>query len=278
MQIVDDYSYVTDTYTNDIVYGGGLAATFAVMGVVYIASLIMMLLVLIGYAKIFKKYGKKGWIAFVPIYNVWTIYELYGFKGWLMFIPLVNVFVGLIAMIRMSQDFGKSVGGIILTLFFPYIMIPYYGFSKIQPAGKYASGGVNVDENQNQPVNPMSQPETNVQPMNNMVQPSMENSMNPVPTPMNSVNPAAPQPMPASEPVAMPQPMPASEPVAMPQPMNQPQQPMAPVSPAPAPMPVPEAVPTTPVVPPVAEQPVMPQPMPTPTEPVNPQNNNMNIQ
>src|ERR1051326_4433149 len=70
---------------------GALGAALGVMGIVYLAVIVLLVAAM---WKIFVKAGKPGWAAIVPIYNLIVLLEIAGRPLWwflLMLIPLVNL-------------------------------------------------------------------------------------------------------------------------------------------------------------------------------------------
>jgi hypothetical protein len=83
-------------------------------------------------SRIFKKAGRKGWIAFVPFYNSYTLYQISGKPGWwfiLGIIPIVNIVVLVLAMLELARRFGKSVSfaifGLILFSFIGLLILAF---------------------------------------------------------------------------------------------------------------------------------------------------------
>lgn len=93
----------------------------------YIASLI-------GLYGIYRKAGQKGWEVFIPIYNayIWTrIVKKPIWWFFLMLIPYVNVFMIMLIFVETLKCFNKqSIGAQVLCILFPYVYLPYLGFSK----------------------------------------------------------------------------------------------------------------------------------------------------
>ncbi len=107
-----------------------------------IISCIISLLFIISLWKIFKKAGRNGWEAIVPIYNLYVLLEIGGQKGVLVFfalIPIVGFIIVLIfeikAIIELSRRFGKSGGFAVLCIFFPFIGFPILAFSNASYEG-----------------------------------------------------------------------------------------------------------------------------------------------
>ena len=81
---------------------------------------IVSLLTIIAFWRIFHKAGRHGWAVIIPIYNTFTLIKVCQRTGWLLlllFVPLVNVIVWIILMIDLARVFGKR-GGYALGLIF----------------------------------------------------------------------------------------------------------------------------------------------------------------
>jgi hypothetical protein len=128
-------SYYTTTSTSSSTSGGTLQALYGV------AMLLAIPLIIIPLWKIFRKCGKPGWAAIIPIYNTWVLFEITGFPGWwalLSLVPFVSIFpaiVSLVAMVRLAKLFGKGTGFGIAMIFFPFIFLPILGYGKATPSG-----------------------------------------------------------------------------------------------------------------------------------------------
>jgi len=103
------------------------AAAAGTVGLV--AGLIGYVVVSLGLMGVFTKAGKPGWVAFVPIYNVFVLLEVVGRPLWwfvLMLIPGVNVVVGIIVLHDLSTSFGHgagfTVGLVLLSVVFVWIL------------------------------------------------------------------------------------------------------------------------------------------------------------
>lgn len=125
----DSAYYSTESITDAAFAGAGMMGLFA--GII-IFSLILSLIYLISYIKIFKKAGKPGWACIVPIYSNIVMLEIAKLPLWyiiLFFIPIANIYVLFKIKIEMAKKFGKSSGfGVGMTLL-PIIFIPLLAFS-----------------------------------------------------------------------------------------------------------------------------------------------------
>lgn len=104
--------------------------------------LAIVVLVIIGFWKVFVKAGKPGWAAIVPIYNLIILLEIAGKPIWwivLFFIPIANLVAAILIGIAVAEAFGKTPGfGIGLALL-GFVFYPILGFGDAQYVG--AAGG-----------------------------------------------------------------------------------------------------------------------------------------
>ena len=124
----------------------GLASGLIGFGIVLFLVITLLVLAIVileiaGEWKIFKKAGKNGWEAIVPIYNCWILVEIAGLNWWWFLLillgsvvptigPLVSLFALFVCNYNIAKKFHKEVGTAILMTLFPYIMYPIMGFGK----------------------------------------------------------------------------------------------------------------------------------------------------
>ncbi|MFO8066057.1 MAG: DUF5684 domain-containing protein, partial [Bacteroidales bacterium] len=104
------------------------------MSVYMIITLLFFNATIIGLYKIFTKAGYKGWYVFIPMYNFYIWLKVINKPmWWLIFIiiPYINVFTVLLMIVETLKCFGKNgLGEQTLGILFPFVYIPYLGFSK----------------------------------------------------------------------------------------------------------------------------------------------------
>lgn len=88
----------------------------------------------LGLFMLFKKAGKPGWLALVPVLSWWHWAKLVN-RPWyyvlLLCIPVVNVIAGFTITIDLLRSFGQfRLWQQILGVIFPFAYLPYVGFSK----------------------------------------------------------------------------------------------------------------------------------------------------
>jgi hypothetical protein len=125
------YDFITSGGPNE-----GYTVTLAA-----ILCFLLLILVIVGFWKVFVKAGKPGWGAIIPIYNVILLLEIAGRPVWwilLLLVPFVDVVVGVIIGIDIAKNFGKgAIFGLGLA-FMGFIFFPILGFSdaRYQPVGR----------------------------------------------------------------------------------------------------------------------------------------------
>ncbi len=87
----------------------------------------------VGLYGMFKKMGVAPWKALIPFYNTWIIVQHCKIKKvwfWLQFIPIAGQFISLWIFIIYVMHFGRfNVIDHTLTVFVPFIFLPYLGFN-----------------------------------------------------------------------------------------------------------------------------------------------------
>lgn len=116
--------------------GVGLIIFYLIIGLFGIAAAVLEI---VGQWKMFKKAGKEGYIALIPVYNTITEMRMAGMPLYYWFINYSAVvpFIGWIGTvvflfwknIELAKAFGKGAGTGVLLTFFPYVMYPIIGLS-----------------------------------------------------------------------------------------------------------------------------------------------------
>lgn len=137
-----NYGYYNYGYTTT---SSDALAAIAGMGVaIGIISLVISVIVIVSLWKIFKKAGKNGWEAIVPVYNFIVLLEICELPIWqivLFIIPVANIYIMFKIYIELAKKFGKDTGFGVLTAFFPYVCLPILAFSD----AKYESSTTNSE-------------------------------------------------------------------------------------------------------------------------------------
>ena len=82
---------------------------------------------------IFRKAGRSGWNAFIPIYNLIVLLEIVGRPWWwifLLLIPVVNIVILAVLMVDLAKSFGQGIGFAIGLILLPIIFLPILAFGK----------------------------------------------------------------------------------------------------------------------------------------------------
>jgi hypothetical protein len=111
--------------------------------IIMIPMLIVSVIVLIAYWKIFEKAGKPGWAAIIPIYNIIVLLEIVGKPVWwllLLIIPCTSFIFAIWLVNLLSKSFGQSEGFTIGLILLPFIFFPLLGFGNYQYVGPAGAG------------------------------------------------------------------------------------------------------------------------------------------
>lgn len=121
-----------DSY--DIMYAGIAGVTI----IVYIFSLIVAIITLVGLWKMFTKAGKPGWACIIPFYSQYCQFEMAWGNGWLFLltlIPCVNFVVMIMLYLKMAKAFGQGTGFGIGLIFLTPIFTMILGFGSAKYIG-----------------------------------------------------------------------------------------------------------------------------------------------
>jgi Family of unknown function (DUF5684) len=73
--------------------------------------LVVAVVLIIGWWKVFEKAGHPGWAVLIPVYNAYVMLKIAGRPGWwllLYFIPVVNFVIVIVVAIDIAKAFGQS--------------------------------------------------------------------------------------------------------------------------------------------------------------------------
>nr|WP_202898597.1 DUF5684 domain-containing protein [[Eubacterium] cellulosolvens] len=112
------------------------------------AAFILMLSVvgIIAWWKIFSKAGEPGWASLIPFYNVYEIFKITWGNGiyfLLLFIPIANFVILIITYVKLAKAFGKGGGFACGLIFLNVIFLLILAFSDaryVGPDGQMANG------------------------------------------------------------------------------------------------------------------------------------------
>lgn len=274
-----DYGYSSAAADTGLGILAGLGVILPIIGLLSLAVSVVMI---ISMWKVFKKAGKNGWEAIVPVYNIITLLQIAKINPLFILAALIPIVGGIamtvitiVAFIRIAQGFGKSGGFVAGLILLPYIFWPMLAFGKntwdaskmdlnmlsflnnknaatTNPAEPTAATEVPTNEPTAEPVAPAASaepvaPETPAEPAT-PAEPVAPAPAEPVATPAEPITPT--EPAKSTESVAPVEPtIPVAEPVV-------PAEPVTPVE-APAESVMPE-VPATPETPETSEEPTAP--------------------
>ena len=104
------YDYPT-TVTSSAAGAGILAGFFSFFLILLVLA--CAVLVIVAEWKIFKKAGKDGWKALIPVYNAYTMLQILNMEPMLCFLTLLpgaNFMLGIVMNVKLAKSFGKSTG------------------------------------------------------------------------------------------------------------------------------------------------------------------------
>lgn len=125
----------------------------------------MVLIMIIGFWKIFSKAGKPGWHAIIPFLNLYTLAEVGGKPGWwgivailVPIIPIVGAIASLVMLVMIyngvAKGFGKGTGFTVGLILLNPIFVLILAFGDAQYTGiggQQSSEGIVDEEIQPQP-------------------------------------------------------------------------------------------------------------------------------
>jgi hypothetical protein len=129
-------------YTNYTTTASGDSTGLAIMMVLMPLYLVILIVAIVAFWKVFTKAGKPGWAAIVPIYNAWTLAEIAGKPGWWGLVlslapivpllgPVVSMVLALLIAIEVAKKFGRSTTfGVVGLWFFSLVGYLILAFGK----------------------------------------------------------------------------------------------------------------------------------------------------
>jgi len=115
--------------------GSSLGAGGALFFLIYLAIIVLYIA---GLWKIFEKAGQQGWLAIIPILNIYILIKIAGREGWwiiLFLIPCINIVIAAIVYIDVAGKFGKGAGYGVGMWLLGFIFIPMLGFGDAEYQG-----------------------------------------------------------------------------------------------------------------------------------------------
>jgi len=133
-----DY-YYTDIPQNDIMIDEYiLGIILSIFGALIMFFLVIIIFSLVYNYIIYKKAGRKGWEALIPIYNTIVKFEFLNIPIWMivfLFIPAANIALSIIVGINMAKKFEKDSLFTIGLVLLPFVFYPIlaFGNAKFNP-------------------------------------------------------------------------------------------------------------------------------------------------
>lgn len=112
-----------------------LSSLFAMLKAFLFGVFIIGILLMISMYKIYRKAGRNGWEAFLPVYNIIVLLQIVELPLWyivLFFIPIVNIYAVFKVFIELAHKFGKTTIFGIASVFFSVICMPILAFGSSQ--------------------------------------------------------------------------------------------------------------------------------------------------
>lgn len=133
MDYTTGYEYLNNTSEGA---SSGLGAGYMIF------SLLVCIFGIVCMWKVFKKAGKKGWEAIIPIYNMVVLFQICGINPWILLLALIPI-IGqiilmvylIIAYVRLAHAFGKSSGFAVGLIFLNIIFMAILAFDNSSYTG-----------------------------------------------------------------------------------------------------------------------------------------------
>ena len=137
--------------TNPNAETGIAAALGAFFGIFLAVAIVLAILQIIAWWKMFTKAGEKGWKSIIPIYNLVIAFKISGTSPWLIllylltWIPVIGLIISLVLLIyysnNLAKSFGKDIGytvGLVIpaTSWIFELILGFGNAEYVGPAGK----------------------------------------------------------------------------------------------------------------------------------------------
>lgn len=99
------------------------------MIILIVLSFVITISYIISFWFIFKKEEIKEIYSLIPFYNIYKIFEIVKIPFYTIFIPLVNAVVVVLLPYKLLKRYKMPRWMMILSIFFPYVLMPYIAFS-----------------------------------------------------------------------------------------------------------------------------------------------------
>ena len=140
---------------------------FGFLSVLFIIIVFIYILTVIGLWKMFKKAGKNGWEAIIPVYNTYTLCKITGVNPWWIVITfvagiitsfvsalsiletIVTVYFDILLAVGIARSFGKNDGYAVGIYFFGFIFYLILGFGHSNYLGPRPMKDIIFNDNNN---------------------------------------------------------------------------------------------------------------------------------
>ena len=118
---------------------GGMELPEGTYVVSAVIGVIITIIVLISWVKIFKKAGKVGIVAIIPFFNLWTYFKIATRNHLLWFIlaiiPATSWIAAIAGSFGLAKSFGKGFFFGLMILLFPEFALPVLAFGRSKYVG-----------------------------------------------------------------------------------------------------------------------------------------------
>ena len=125
-----------------VLFQDDFSYSYTISPLFWIIYLVLIVIVLAAYWRVFTKADKPGWAIIIPIYNVIVLLDIVGRPAWwvlLFLIPLVNFIVAIMVLNDLSKSFGHGIGFTLGLIFLSPIFVLILGFGDSQYVGQGAN-------------------------------------------------------------------------------------------------------------------------------------------
>lgn len=119
-------------------YNYGYEASAEMSPGVMIFSLILSVVMIVAYWRLYEKAGEPGWASIIPIYSQWVMCRIAfgsGLYMLLLFVPVVNFVIAIMFIFKLASAFGKGIGFGLGLLFLSPIFILLLAFGDAEYVG-----------------------------------------------------------------------------------------------------------------------------------------------
>ena len=99
---------------------------------IMIILLIIVIIQIISFFRLFKKAGVSGWLAIIPICNLWTMAKLLKMRGWTIIffaIPFIDIVYSIRFYYKMAKAYNRGFGMTLALIICPPVAMLIMAFS-----------------------------------------------------------------------------------------------------------------------------------------------------